>query len=316
MAKRVLGRGLDALISGGVGTRGVADLPAVEVPVSPSTPPQASAGQTGSGLGIQYLPLQAIERNRFQPRTDFDPEQLRELADSIRQRGVVQPLLVRPLAGPAALRFELIAGERRWRAAQEAGLSTVPAVVRDATDEEALELALVENLQRQDLNPIEEAHGYQQLVSQFRLTQEQVAEKVARSRAAVANAVRLLSLPEEVQSWVARNRLSVGHAKAILGLAIAAEQRLVAERVVKRGLTVRQTEQLVEHLKGETKVRPRSLGAAAKSPDILAIEDRLRQRLGTQVSLCHGKKKGRIEIEYYNNDDLARLLALLGVDNL
>lgn len=320
MQKKALGRGLDALISGGVVRTAVIEPPHVEVPVrplgSPVAPTTEKTDPTGSN-GIRYLGIDVIERSRFQPRSDFDPEQLRELANSIKQRGVVQPLLVRPLNKDIGNgRYELIAGERRWRAAREAGLKTIPAIVRDASDQEALEIALIENLQREDLNPIEEARAYEQLTKHFKLTQEQIAEKVGRSRAAVANAMRLLALPEEVQSWIADNRLSVGHAKAILGLNIAQEQHLVAERVLKRNLTVRETEKLVEQLKGDAKVRVRALGSTVKSSNILAIEEKLQQKLGTHVAVFHGKKKGRIEIEYYGNDDLARLLALLGVENL
>lgn len=313
MQKKALGRGLDALISSGIARTVVVEPPHIEVAVQPATPPATEP--TGNGTGIRYLALDTIERSRFQPRTEFDAAQLRELADSIKQRGVVQPLLVRPL-GADASRYELIAGERRWRAAREAGLTQIPALVRDASDQEALEIALIENLQREDLNAIEEARAYEQLATQFKLTQEQIAEKVGRSRAAIANALRLLGLPGEVQSWVADGRLSVGHAKAILGLAIAEEQRLVAERVLKRNLTVRDTEKLVEQLKGEAKVRVRALGSSLKPASVLAIEERLQQKLATHVTVFHGKKKGRIEIEYYGNDDLARLLALLGVDNL
>jgi len=189
-------------------------------------------------------------------------------------------------------------------------------ILREASDEQTLELALIENLQREDLNPIEEARAYDQLATQFHLTQEQIAERVGRSRAAVANAVRLLALPGEVQSWVADGRLSVGHAKAILGLTIPDEQRLVAERVLKRNLTVRETEQLVEQLKGGAPGRGRPGGPVIKPASVMAIEERLRQRLGTHVNLHHGKKKGRIEIEYYGNDDLSRLLGIFGIENL
>ena len=276
-----------------------------------------STSGESDGNAVRHLGIDTIERSRFQPRTDFDPEQLRELADSIKQRGVIQPLLVRPfVATDGTRRYELIAGERRWRAAREAGLTKIPAIVREANDQEALEIALIENLQREDLNAVEEARAYEQLSTQFKLTQEQIAEKVGRSRAAVANSMRLLGLPGEVQSWIADNRLSVGHAKAILGLANPAEQRLVAERVLKRNLTVRETEQLVEQLKGEAKVRARTLGGVPKSTHVLAVEERLQQKLGTHVTVHHGKKKGRIEIEYYGNDDLARLLGILGIDNL
>jgi ParB family chromosome partitioning protein len=324
MTKKALGRGLDSLISGGVVRSVAAEPPHVEVATAP---PAINVVQPlGSRLvstngddrnAVRYLGIDTIERSRFQPRTDFDPEQLRELADSVKQRGVIQPLLVRPLGvTEGAHRYELIAGERRWRAAREAGLTTIPAIVREANDQEALEIALIENLQREDLNAVEEARAYEQLSTQFKLTQEQIAEKVGRSRAAVANSMRLLGLPGEVQSWIADNRLSVGHAKAILGLLNPSEQRLVAERVLKRNLTVRETEQLVEQLKGEAKVRARTLGGVAKSTHVLAVEERLQQKLGTHVTVHHGKKKGRIEIEYYGNDDLARLLGILGIDNL
>ena len=270
------------------------------------------------GDEVLRLDINAIERSPFQPRTEFDPEHLKELADSIKQRGVIQPLLVRARRGTdGAIKYELIAGERRWRAAREAGLATLPAIVRQATDEEVLEMALIENLQREDLNPIEEARAYEQLAARFNLTQEQIAVKVGKNRATVANAIRLLALPEEVQSWVVNGQLSVGHAKAILGLTIAEEQRLVAERVLRRNLTVRETEQLVEHLKGEAKTRATGTASVSgKSAQVLVIEERLRQKLGTHVNLRHGRKKGRIEIEYYGNDDLTRLLGMLGIEDL
>ena len=307
MQKKALGRGLDALIGGGIATP-------VAVQTAPVlTPAVPAPGTTPPTIGLHQLSLNVIVRNRFQPRAEFDPEHLKELAASIKQRGVMQPLLVRPREGG---RYELIAGERRWRAAKEAGLATVPAIVRQATDEESLEIALIENLQREDLNPVEEARAYEQLASVFKLTQESIADKVGRSRAAVANALRLLALPAEVLAWIGNGQLSVGHAKVILGLSIAEEQRLVAERVLKRGLTVRDTEQLVEQLKKTTTPGARTVAGTIKSADILAIEERLQQRLGTAVSVRHGKKKGKIEIAYYGNDDLSRLLAIFGVDNL
>jgi ParB family chromosome partitioning protein len=310
MQKKALGRGLDALIGGGFTATVAVEPPNVPAVVRPLGSPVT----TDTGDGVRQLDIAVIDRSRFQPRTDFDPGQLRELADSIKQRGVMQPLLVRPLNGTG--RFELIAGERRWRAAKEAGLTRIPALVREASDQEALEIALIENLQREDLNPIEEARAYEQLATQFKLTQEQIAEKVGRNRATVANAMRLLALPAEVLSWVADGKLSVGHAKAILGLTIQEEQRLVAERVLKRSLTVRDTEKLVEQLKGDSKVRARALGGPLKSAHVLAIEEKLQQKLGTHVSVFHGKKKGRIEIEYYGNDELSRLLGIFGVENL
>ena len=336
MTKKALGRGLDALISGGVVRSVAVEPPHVEVAIAPPAAPTTTTVQPLgalppastsdiSGNAVRHIGVDAIERSPFQPRTEFDPEQLRELANSIKQRGVIQPLLVRPLKstggmpalqGDGARRYELIAGERRWRAAREAGLTTIPAFIREASDQEVLEIALIENLQREDLNAIEEARAYDQLATQFTLTQEQIAQKVGRSRAAVANSMRLLGLPSEVQSWIADNRLSVGRAKAMLGLPSSAEQRLVAERVLKRSLTVRETEQLVEQLKGEAKVRSRTMTTTVKSTHVLAIEERLQQKFGTHVSVQHGKKKGRIEIEYYGNDDLARVLGILGIDNL
>ena len=306
MQKKALGRGLDALIGGGIATTPVAVQTA---PVMTPAVPAAAA----AGAGLQQVGINLIERNRFQPRTEFNPEHLQELAASIRQRGVMQPLTVRPREGG---KFELIAGERRWRAAREAGLTTVPVIVRAATDEESLEIALIENLQREDLNPVEEARAYDQLATVFKLTQEKIAEKVGRSRAAVANALRLLALPAEVLAWIGNGQLSVGHAKVILGLSIAEEQRLVAERVLKRGLTVRDTELLVEQLKKTVTPGTRTAAGAVKTSDILALEERWQQKLGTAVSVRHGKKKGRIEIVYYGNDDLARLLEIFGIDNL
>jgi ParB family chromosome partitioning protein len=312
MTKKALGRGLDALISGGIVRSVAAESPHVEVATHPPVAPPPRGDE------VLQLDVALIERSPFQPRTEFDPEHLKELTDSIKQRGVIQPLLVRARPGPdGAARYELIAGERRWRAAKEAGLATLPAIVRRASDEEVLEMALIENLQREDLNPIEEARAYEQLATRFRLTQEQIAEKVGRNRATVANALRLLALPDEVQSWLVNGQLSVGHAKAILGLAIAEEQKLVAERVLRRSLTVRETEQLVEHLKGEAKTRATGAASLAGKPaQVLAIEERLRQKLGTHVNLRHGRKKGRIEIEYYGNDDLSRLLGMLGIEDL
>ena len=333
MTKKALGRGLDAFISSGFVRSVAVEEPHVKVPVQPSPNPAPTAvsppvaipsishstmvasttAQLLTGEDIRHVPVADIQPNRFQPRTKFDAGQLHELADSIRQRGVIQPVLVRA-AGPG--KYELIAGERRWRAAREVGLTTIPAIVHTVNDEAALEIALIENLQRDDLNPIEQAKAYKQLTTKFGLTQEAIAEKVGRNRVTVANAMRLLELPPEVQAWVAGGQISVGHAKAILGLSIAEEQRLVAERVLRQNLTVRETEQLVEQLKGDAKVRAQVLGGKSKPSHILVIEEKLRQKLGTQVSVHHGKKKGRIVVEYIGNDELARLLELLGVDDL
>jgi ParB family chromosome partitioning protein len=341
MQKKALGRGLDSLIKGGIARSGAATATApMEVPVQPpetvlDVAPDIAADKRQTTVaapsgekvpqffgGVRYLPIDKIERSRYQPRSEFDPEQLRELSASIKQRGVVQPLLVRPLrregVDGAALdgRYELIAGERRWRAARDAGLTTIPAIVRDSGDQESLELALIENLLREDLNAIEEAHGYAQLAAEFGLTQEEISVKVGRSRVSVTNSIRLLSLPSDVQSWVADGKISVGHAKAILGIEGGEEQRLVAERILKQNLTVRDTEQLVEQLKTGKRQAGRVATTAVKPPQVTDIENRLREKLGTQVALYHGRKKGRIVIEYIGNDELSRLLELLGVENL
>src|SRR5664280_3513724 len=229
MAKPALGRGLGALMGGNPLLTQTASAPTIPSPV-------AAAPAPDNRERVQRVPLNRIRPSALQPRKDFSDEALRELADSIREQGIVQPLIVRERGGF----FELIAGERRWRAAQLLQLAEVPIIVRQADDRAVLELALSENLQRENLNAIEEAHGYEQLAGQFQLTQEEIAVKVGKSRAVVANAVRLLKLPQVIQNFVREGRLSVGHAKVILGLADEKNQKLAAERVIKQGLNVRQ----------------------------------------------------------------------------
>jgi ParB family transcriptional regulator, chromosome partitioning protein len=289
MAKSGLGKGLGALI----GTR-------------PVSRPELELGET-----IQRVDLASISPSRLQPRKDFAPDALRELVDSIRQHGIIQPLIVREVDG----RHELIAGERRWRAAQEAGLIEVPVIVRVATDLEVLELSLIENLQRADLNPIEEAQGYARLATEFGLRQEDIAVKVGRSRASVANSMRLLDLHAQIQIWLTQDLLSVGHAKVLLALKSPEEQLFVAEAVLRRSLTVRGTERLVaRHLGiGRVRRRRRVADAAASSAAIEDLQNRIQQHLGTRVTLHHGEKGGRIEIEYYGDEDLHRILAILGI---
>jgi ParB family transcriptional regulator, chromosome partitioning protein len=272
---------------------------------------------------VHQISLPSVVPSTLQPRKDFGREALQELIDSIRQHGIIQPLIVRPAtAGPSAggqvgARFELIAGERRWRAAQEIGLATVPAIVRTASDLEVLELSLIENLQRADLNPIEEAQGYARLANEFGMRQEDIALKVGRSRAAVANAVRLLDLHPQVQVWLAQNLLSVGHAKVLLALKAPEEQLLAAETVLRRNATVRSTERLVARQLGIGRSRRRSRRAQAElSAAGTAVEDlqnRLQQHLATHVTIHHGDKRGRIEIEYYGTDDLQRIVTALGL---
>jgi len=300
MAKSGLGKGLDALI----GARPVAE----RVDIDPREK-------------IYQISLASIVPSALQPRKDFAREALQELIDSIRQHGIIQPLIVRLAAasvaaatGQAGNRYELIAGERRWRAAQEVGLTQVPVIIRSASDLEVLELSLIENLQRADLNPIEEAQGYARLAGEFGMRQEDIALKVGRSRAAVANSMRLLDLHPQVQNWLIQNLLSVGHAKVLLALKAPEEQLLVAETVLRRNATVRAAERLVaRHLGIGRSRRKRAVELTVSSAAIEDLQSRLQQHLGTHVTLHHGEKRGRIEIEYYGNDDLQRIIAALGL---
>jgi ParB family chromosome partitioning protein len=290
MAKSALGKGLSALIS------------ARPAPIRLEAEP---------GEKIQQADLASIVPSPLQPRKDFAREALSELVESIRQHGIIQPLVVRDVRG----KHELIAGERRWRAAQEAGLAQVPIITRTATDLEVLELSLIENLQRADLNPIEEAQAYARLANEFGMRQEDIAQKVGRSRAAVANSMRLLDLHQQVQTWVTQGLLSVGHAKVLLALKEPDEQRAVAEIILRRSATVRSTERLVARQLGGTRPRRRRQTAAnaATSATIEDLQNRLQEHLGTRVLVHHGEKRGRIEIEYYGNDDLQRVLGALGL---
>jgi ParB family chromosome partitioning protein len=289
MAKSALGKGLSALIT---------------------TRPPALRLETEPGEKIRQVSLASIVPSPLQPRKDFARDALEELVVSIRQHGIIQPLVVRDVAG----RHELIAGERRWRAAQEAGLTEAPIITRVASDLEVLELSLIENLQRADLNPIEEAQAYARLAGEFGMRQEDIAQKVGRSRAAVANSMRLLDLHEQVQTWVTQGLISVGHAKVLLALKEPEEQRAVAETILRRSATVRATERLVARQLGKTHPRRRRQSAmAVSSAAIDDLQSRLQEHLGTRVTLHHGEKRGRIEIEYYGSDDLQRLLGALGL---
>ncbi len=262
------------------------------------------------GEKVQQVNLTSIIPSPLQPRRDFAPEALQELMDSIRQHGIIQPLVVRMVNG----RHELIAGERRWRAAQQAGLTQVPVIAREASDLEVLELSLIENLQRADLNPIEEAQAYARLAGEFGMRQDDIAMKVGRSRAAVANSMRLLDLHQQIQAWITQGLLSVGHAKVLLGLKAHEEQLAVAETILRRSATVRDAERMVARQLGTGRRRRRSLVSAPVTPATVDdLQNRLQQHLGTRVVFHHGDKRGRIEIEYYGNDDLERVLSLLGL---
>ena len=272
--------------------------------------PAGPAAAAASGDQVHQIPLASIVASPLQPRKEFVPEALQELLESIRQHGIIQPLVVRMVDG----RHELIAGERRWRAAQQLGLAHAPVIVRDASDRDVLELSLIENLQRADLNPIEEAQAYARLAEEFGLRQEEIATKVGRSRAAVANSMRLLDLHEQVQGWVTQGLLSVGHAKVLLGLKAREEQLAVAETILRRSATVRDAERMVARQLGTTGRRKRQTASSDGSTATLAdLQNRLQQHLGTRVTLHHGEKRGRIEIEYYGNDDLERVLSAIGL---
>lgn len=291
-----LGRGLGALIK---------DTPREE--------PAPAAG----AAGVLRVPIEKVHKSPWQPRRQMSSEGLEDLANSVRERGLLQPLLVRRVED----RYELIAGERRWRAAQSAELKQVPVIVMEATDREVLELALIENLQREDLNLIEEAEGYRALAEKFEMTQEQISQRVGKARATVANALRLIGLPDKVKALIASKELSAGHAKVILGVEIAREQELLAARVVSEGLSVRELEKIVNRLRRPPK-KPRAEKSDIPAAHIQYLSDKLHQHFGTSVkitpcrTLANGKKaKGAVEIAFYSNDDLDRLLVLFGLSD-
>lgn len=295
MPKVVLGKGLSALIN----TRVASPTPAVE-----------------SGERVQLVSLAQIVPTPLQPRTVFRDEHLEELVASIKEHGIIQPLIAR-LRGD---KYELIAGERRWRAAQKVGLAEAPVIVREASDQDVLELALIENLQREDLNPIEEAKAFTRLAKEFGLRQEDIAQKVGKSRAAIANSMRLLDLHDQVQSWLTQERITVGHAKVLLSLKSPDEQVLLADAIIRRSLTVRAAEKLIaQHFAQSGAAKPTRGGTSAApaaptlAPALLHVQNRLQQHLATHVALQHSEKRGRIEIEYYGTDDLNRVLGLLGL---
>ena len=307
MAKPALGRGLGALMSGNPPLTQPASTPIIPPPVTTANAPD-------NRDRVQRVALNRIRPSALQPRKEFAAEALQELADSIREQGIVQPLIVRERDGF----FELIAGERRWRAAQLLNLPEVPVITREADDRSVLELALIENLQRENLNPLEEAVGYAQLAEQFQLTQEVIAVKVGKSRAAVANATRLLKLPASVQSFLRDGRISVGHAKVILGLADETNQKLAAERIIKEGLNVRQTEGLVAKLQargqkisGDT---AKPLAIVPVDSNIARLEEKMREKFGTKVHLKYAQGKGALEISFFSDDELQRVLEILGVN--
>lgn len=284
--RRGLGRGLDALLG-------------------PAADHQEAADKRGE---LRHLPLDTLQRGKHQPRHDFNSESLKELADSIRAQGVVQPILVRPLSGGGKSGYEIVVGERRWRAAQMAGLESIPAVIRDVADDTAVAVALIENIQREDLNSIDQARGLKRLIEEFGMTHTQAAEAVGRSRASVTNILRLLELPEAVRAMLEKRELEMGHARALLGLVTPATITEAARKVASRGLSVRETERLVKKLSATGERKP--VPIVVRDPDIERLENELTDKLAARVSLQHTTSgSGRLVIAYGSLDELEGILS-------
>jgi ParB family chromosome partitioning protein len=286
-----LGRGLEALLGPQVQSK---------------TAPEAGARTAPTGDQLVQIPLDLLGRGRYQPRVDMRLESLQELADSIRAQGVVQPIIVRPVGatGPGeSQRYEIIAGERRWRAAQMAGLAEIPAIVRHVPDESAVAMALIENIQRENLNSLEEARALQRLIGEFAFTQQEAADAVGRSRVTVANLLRLLELDDEVKGFVERREIEMGHARALLGLTQRRQQIEVAKVVAGKGLSVRETEALVRRMLNPPK---RDGGSESRDPDVRRLEDQLSDKLGARVAIRHSSAtgKGRLTVNYNSLDEL------------
>ncbi len=270
MAKKALGKGLDALIS-------------VETEVEEGN--------------VNEISIDDIVPSKNQPRRTFEEEKIRELAESIKENGIIQPIVVRKIED----KYEIVVGERRYRAAKEIGLKKIPAVIRDFSDEKTLEIALIENIQREDLNPIEEANAYRTILKKEKITQEELAKRIGKSRSYVANILRLLDLPEKIQDYVSRGTISVGHAKAIMSLKSEDEQIKLAEDIVKRGYSVRRVE-------GLTREKNVSRGTSDKNPYIADLEEKLIERFGTKVQIRYRNGRGALIIEFFSEDDLERIL--------
>lgn len=277
MTNKALGRGLSALI------------------------PEKDASLDNKEAVLQ-IPISQVKTNKYQPRTEFNQDRLNDLISSIREKGVVQPILVRRTDSG----YELIAGERRLRAVRNLGIDKIPAIVKNVADVDMLEISLIENIQREELNAIEEANAFQKFITDFNFTQEKIAKALGKDRTTIANTIRLLGLPKKIQDYVSKNTISAGHAKALLSLPSEMEQLRVCNLIVKKGLSVRETESLAsQRTAGKRAVHAKS------DQGITDIENHLQQILGTRVHIFHGKKRGRIQIEYYSHEDLNRLLAIL-----
>ena len=285
----VLGRGISALIS-------------EEAPIDEKRAINNASSDPENT--VTYIDINDIKPNRSQPRKHFNEERIAELADSIKEHGIVQPLIVRK----AENGYELVAGERRWRAAREASLDKVPCLIRDFTDEENALIAIIENMQREDLNPIEEAEGLNEMMKSYGLTQEEVSRSVSKSRPYITNSLRLLKHPSGIQKKVGEGELSAGHARAILAVKGKANQEKLADKIIKEGLSVRDAEKLAQGEGGTQRRKPRK---SRKDPDIVAVEENLKEIYGTRVSITTNGRKGQIELSYYGREDLNRLIELL-----
>ena len=299
MAKKArgLGKGLDALFGD------------MEVSVEPSSKEEESSAvhdieAAETHEGIKYIDINNIKPNANQPRKTFDEGKLEELADSIREHGLIQPLVVRKSTNG----YEIVAGERRWRAARKIGIKEIPAIVRELSDEENMLLAIIENMQREDLDPIEEAEGISQMIETYRLSQEQVSKSLGKSRPYITNQLRLLKLPEEIRKMVSDGRLSSGHVRALITIDDEEKQIKLAVQAVEQGLSVRQVEALA---KANKNVKKSKTAKKKKSADVKSVEEDLKVALGTKVNLNQNGKKGKIEIEFYSKDELERLIELL-----
>ncbi len=295
MASRGLGKGLDSLIPDAVGES------------KAKKEEKKGTGENAEKEAQTLVKITKVEPNRKQPRKKFDEDSLQELADSIRQFGLLQPILVQDRKD----HYEIIAGERRWRAAKIAGLKEVPIIVRDYSEQEIMEISLIENIQREDLNPIEEAQAYKRLLTEFNLKQDELAERVSKSRAAVTNSIRLLKLCDEVQQMVIDDMISTGHARALLSVENPEDQYNLAQKIFDEKLSVRDVEKLVKNL--NKPVKPKKLDDETMQAIYRDIEDKLKQRLSTKVTVsAKGEGAGKIEIEFYNHEDLDRLLEMIG----
>ena len=297
MKKRGLGKGLDALFS----SDEVMEPQEEYMPVSEEPSSEEIKEK------VQIVDIYTVEPDREQPRKNFDPEKLQELSDSIRQYGVLQPLLVQKEKDY----YKIIAGERRWRAARLAGLTEIPVIVKEFTPQDSMAVSLIENLQRQNLNPMEESMAYQKLLTEFSMTQEQVAEKLGKSRSAIANSLRLQNLPEAVQKSISEGMISMGHAKVLLGLDDKAEQTRLAVRIIGEKLSVRELEQILAEKKPTKAKKKSEKKETAKDLATRMAEERMKELLGTQVINKKGAKKGKIEIEYHSEEELDRILNFL-----